>query len=219
MNRTVYKILASGLALGFGVAALPASATIIIYNTPGAVQPDENVLLNTAPPTGNLAFGRTNQTNTDVTFRGIEPLATPSNGQARVEAADGGLSALEFFLTDDSLGFTEVEFNIFGTRRTAQNATLNFTDQFGEVFSQMFSLNNGQNFFSAEAIDGQLITNVSFTLDGNVTDVRQFRIGGVESIGGVGVVPEPGVWALMIAGFGLVGAANRRRNRTPVVAA
>lgn len=29
-----------------------------------------------------------------------------------------------------------------------------------------------------------------------------------------GVVPEPATWAMMIAGFGLVGAAARRRNRT-----
>lgn len=34
--------------------------------------------------------------------------------------------------------------------------------------------------------------------------------------GGVGVIPEPATWAMMIAGFGLVGAAARRR-RTAVL--
>jgi hypothetical protein len=33
-----------------------------------------------------------------------------------------------------------------------------------------------------------------------------------------GVVPEPATWAMMIAGFGLVGAAVRRRGHSPAVA-
>jgi len=139
---------------------------------------------------------------------------TPSNGQARVEASDGGLNGLEFFLTDPALGFTEVEFNIFGTRGTASSVTLNFTDQFNTVFTQDFSIGNGQNFFSAVAIDGQVITNVNFTLNGNVADVRQFRIGGVNEFGGggsPGAIPEPASWAMMIVGFGLVGVGVRRR--------
>jgi len=31
-------------------------------------------------------------------------------------------------------------------------------------------------------------------------------------------VPEPGTWAMLIAGFGLVGAAARRRRQTSVPA-
>ncbi len=42
----------------------------------------------------------------------------------------------------------------------------------------------------------------------------------VESGGGIGgTVPEPATWAMMIAGFGFVGAASRRRNRQVSVAA
>lgn len=36
--------------------------------------------------------------------------------------------------------------------------------------------------------------------------------------GGVGAAPEPGMWALMILGFGAVGAMLRRRPRAPAVA-
>ena len=35
----------------------------------------------------------------------------------------------------------------------------------------------------------------------------------------VGAVPEPGTWAMMIVGFGLVGVAARRRNQIAVIAA
>lgn len=37
--------------------------------------------------------------------------------------------------------------------------------------------------------------------------------------GGIGVIPEPATWAMMIAGFGLVGAAARRRREGTVVSA
>ncbi len=37
-------------------------------------------------------------------------------------------------------------------------------------------------------------------------------------IGGGGVIPEPGTWAMLIAGFGLVGAMARRRRETAVTA-
>jgi hypothetical protein len=39
-----------------------------------------------------------------------------------------------------------------------------------------------------------------------------------EDGGGPGGVPEPGTWAMMLAGFGLVGL-SRRRQRTTTVAA
>jgi hypothetical protein len=32
----------------------------------------------------------------------------------------------------------------------------------------------------------------------------------------VGAVPEPAAWAMMIGGFGLIGAVTRRRNRQPI---
>jgi len=203
------------------VCAMPSAATILIFTSPGAVQPNENILLNGVDTLDSTAIGVTNMSDASVTFLGNENLVTPSNGQARIEAADGGLSQLEFFLTDPLRSFTEVEFNIFGTRATANSVTLNFTDQFGTIFSQISSIGSGQNFFSARAIDDQFITNVSFTLNGNVADVRQFRIGGITMSGGgagLPVVPEPATWALMILGFGAVGVMSRR-NRSASLAA
>lgn len=207
----------------FAVAtAMPATATIVIYTTPGAVQPAENVLFNNVPaPAGNNAFGRTNQTSTGVTFTSNEALATPSNGQARLTAADDGLSNLSFALTDPTQGFTEVEFNLFGSRASATMGTLTFTDQSGTVFNQDVTIGNGQNFVSARAIDNQVIANVSFTLNGDIPDVRQVRLGGFTELNNGGGlpsgVPEPAMWGLMIAGFGGIGVAMRRR-RTAVAA-
>ena len=205
----------------FSLYSFPAAATILIYSTPGTLQPAENILFQSDVPVGNSATGITNQTGSLVNFTGIEPLETPPQGQARISALDGGLSQLSFQL-EGGLGFREVEFNIFGTGGTATETVLNFTDQFGTVFSNTFAITNGQNFFSALAIDNQFITNVQFLLNGNVQDARQFRIGGVGIIPDPdvsGVVPEPESWAMLIVGFGLVGATMRRRKRMMSVTA
>lgn len=218
----MFRSLATISALAFAMSAIPAAATIVIFDTPGAVQPDENVQFQGAPPSGLNAFGVTNQTDTDVTFTGTEALATPAMGQARVEAADGGLGFLSFELADADLGFKEVEFNIFGTGASATSVVLSFTDQFGEVFTQTSAIGNGQNFFSAQALDDQFITLVSLSLNGNVDDVRQVRIGGIGAFGDDGsgsTVPEPQSWALLVAGFGSVGFAMRRRKRLVSVTA
>lgn len=53
----------------------------------------------------------------------------------------------------------------------------------------------------------------------------RFKLGGFSSVPGsiakvnlrqAGAVPEPATWAMMIGGFGLLGAAARRRSRTQV---
>jgi hypothetical protein len=41
--------------------------------------------------------------------------------------------------------------------------------------------------------------------------IDNFALSAIVDSGGGGVVPEPATWAMMIAGFGLVGAALRRR--------
>lgn len=197
--------------------ASPAGAAIIIEVGPGAIQPDENVLFVNGPEPGLTIEGVTNQTNTVLAITGGEPLKA-SGGQARLDAVDGKLSTtftfngfgdqlVGFDLANAGLAFTETEFRLF--RGTATEATLTFVDTAGEVFQQTFGIpSNG--FFSARAIDGQLIDYFSIAVNGTVGDVRQVRIGGVQP---TGAIPEPGAWALMILGFGGAGAALRHRRR------
>ena len=211
---------ASALAL---LMAAPAGATIVIGSGPGTLQPPENVLFTNNPANGTTITGVTNQTATSVTIRGGETLVG-NGGQARAEALDGlvnstasalgGLPAsqLSFDLTDPALGFTSSEFRIFVGGGTATTATLTFLDTTGEAFTSTLNiLPNG--FFNAQAIDGQVIDKFSFTTNGTFEDVRQVRLGGIGPIT-VGVIPEPASWALMILGFGGVGAIARGRKRS-----
>jgi hypothetical protein len=56
---------------------------------------------------------------------------------------------------------------------------------------------------------------LSFVDTANIHDYNDFAFDDVSLVARAtgGAVPEPGVWALMIAGFGMVGASLRRRRR------
>jgi hypothetical protein len=198
------------IALGaLALTAGAASADIVIVSGSVPQNPDENVMLSTGA-VGTTVFGTTNQTNSSVTFVGSESLTEPSNGQARIEASDGSFTTLEFFLTDPLLTFTSAEFNI--NALSDGMITINATDDGGSLFSMPFAISAaGQNFFNLTGINGQSISNVSFTSTGQIADVRQIRLGGVAGL--TSVVPEPASWAVMILGFGMIGAGLRLRRR------
>jgi hypothetical protein len=76
---------------------------------------------------------------------------------------------------------------------------------------------NGENKFAFEALDGELITNLSYQLfGGDAGGIRQVRIASLQA--GVPAVPEPSTWALMFLGFGAAGFAMRRTRRQGTLA-
>lgn len=197
-------IAAAASALAIAVAS-PASAAIIITASPGAVQPPENVLANTSM-TNTTVMGSTNQTNTMVSVQSNETLTTStSNGQSRFFATDGSLDEGSIFLTGGG-SFTSAEFNLFNALSGTNSVAITVNG-----VTQSFALGNGQNFFGFQATGGDRITSISFATNGTgVADLRQLRLGGVQA-----AVPEPGTWALMLLGFGVVGASLRRRRKVP----
>jgi len=220
-------VAASALAL---IVAAPASATIFINTGAGVIQPDENVLFTNNPANGTTIQGITNQSSTLVSITGGETLVG-NGGQARVESLDGLVStpftynglagqSLGFDLSDPALAFNQTEFRIFVGKGTATEATLTFVDTTGGVFTETFAI-PANGFFNATTADGQLIDYFSIAANGSFEDVRQTRIGGVGDINnpGGGLVPEPTSWALMIMGFGGVGALLRGRRRLAFSAA
>jgi hypothetical protein len=62
---------------------------------------------------------------------------------------------------------------------------------------------------------GQVITGLRFTSTGVAFEFDDFAAATAGTTAGI---PEPSSWAMLIAGFGLVGAASRRRNRLTVAA-
>jgi hypothetical protein len=198
-------LAAAMLALTAGAA----SAEIIIVSGSVPGNPAENVLLNSGA-SGLTITGTTNQTSSLVTFKGLESLSEPSNGQARIEATDGGYTSLQFFLTDPTKSFTSAEFNI--TAIATGMVTIAATDQLGTVFTKTLDLgSNGQNFFNLTTTGGETIKNVQITSTSQIGDTRQVRLGGVAGL--ASAVPEASTWAMMILGLGMVGAGLRLRRR------
>ena len=209
--KTQLAAAVSALAL---LIAAPASATIVIATGAGVVQTDESLLFTNNPPNGATVTGLANLTNALVSITGGEVLVG-NGGQARLQAADGLISTpftynglagqyLGFDFSDPQWAFGQTEFRIFVGGGTATQATLTFLDTSGQQFQQTFAI-PANGFFNAQAIDGPQINYFSIATNGSFQDVRQFRFGGV--------VPEPQTWALMILGFGGIGAVLRRNRR------
>jgi hypothetical protein len=225
-----------GLLLAFGGALLatsPAASAIIIRTSPGPVQPSENVLFQDA--TGSSPLTTTTNKGTQVTFESNKALLAISGGQARITGADRNLSFLAFYLADRTRGMSEVEFLLTDPNGASHAAaSLTFFDQLGIGTTLVnYRLGNGNDWFSAIGTNGSIISRVEIAIlsapltvsSGGkrrtpavptfIEDVRQVRVTGAEI---QTAVPEPSTWLMLIAGFGLVGAALRRRVPQPFLA-
>lgn len=182
---------------------------------------DKNVLIATSDGALSIA-GHTNNTGAGITFTSPvgEMLTGPSNGQARVEALDGLLNGLTFTL-DHGFSFRTAVFNLSplpgNQLNEAIKVSLTYILAGGGFATGLFDVKtNGENFFGISGDAGEKFTSITFLSDPvetGIGDLRQLRLGGVAA------VPEPAAWAMLIAGFGLVGAAMRRRRDQPIVLA
>ena len=206
-NRIGMGIL---LSLGiWGIQATSARADFMLVsgNNP---QDDENVLLG-GDLVGLQITGSTNETGTVVLFESASQfLASPSSGQARIEARDTEDiaatqeaidDALTISLQDPLLAFQSLIFNAFIGGGVGDGGALSFTvegfDAANNPVSETFGpeeIGNGENFFTVLASDGQLIQSVTISPgdDSSYADLRQVRIGGI--------IPEPSTVLLLLVG-------------------
>lgn len=210
------KLIGSALLASALAFASPALATVILVDA-SSIQ-GANVLFNAGTQTGTTVTGFT-QGGTNVNFTGTtvnSNILRANGGQARVEGDldvgtpqpndTYGLTALTFGLQGDAL-FNNVEFNLAGASDGA-TVTFSITDDAGDLFNfNNLVLGTGSNFFGFQGTAGESIKQVSWVINGgSVGDQRQLRLDALAE-----AIPEPASWAMMIAGFGFVAAAMRRR--------
>lgn len=211
------KLITATLLAGAAFVAQPASATVTFYfDNPGAIQPDEvTQVQNNQTALTVLAY--TNQTNREVAVHSLDggTLHTSSSGQAVFAATDGSLDLGEIFLTGADNDFRQIEFLFSGG--APKGATLTFTVGGLNPHTQSITLPKkaeGNYWFSAEATGADFFTKVTYDVTGaTFTDIQQLRIGG---FGNTPAIPEPATWAMMLAGFGAVGYAMRRRRNVAI---
>lgn len=131
-----------------------------------------------------------------------------NNGRAFIPGVSGysagtaavPLSGITYTVSSDRSG---IEFSIANSLFTSQIAGLTYASQALPVIGDTIRLNLSQSF--------------GYSVAGGLT-YGDNRLGLV-TLGGAnatGAVPEPATWAMMIAGFGMVGGTMRRRARRTV---
>jgi hypothetical protein len=201
--------------------AAPASAAIIIvdHNLAGSL---DTILLDAADDgSDNVVLGLSNSGWTVKFTSNVDIIAT-TGGQAWLQGTNADMNFLD--ISTPGATFTDLELNINGPPQATWDIQLTGYNAAGVQFTQYFSAlpngtisggpfptpaiftdQSGNEFFNFRATGGDVFTHASYQVS-DPTPLGQVRIGGVAA-----VVPEPATWAMMIVGFGGLGALLRRR--------
>lgn len=206
---TLRSILAASAAIATLSFAGPASADIdiIFGNSPGNL----DTILFDADDDGsdNLILGKNND-GWNVLLTGEEDIiATGGPAQAWVVGtADEGLTFLNISTPGATFTDAEININVPGGGGPPQpwSITLTGYDGDGTVFTEFFDNITNDQFFNFVTSNNQVISSIEFRTSSEVA-LGQLRLDGLAAQ----VIPEPATWAMMIIGFGGVGAILRRR--------
>jgi hypothetical protein len=215
-------LIGSSLAL-----AAPAAASVVEYTSQAAFNAAVSGVSTFTFDQGNVPPLFTFLPNPS-TFNGVtfEDLPVPSNAMT---GGSPGLLLISASATptygQDFLAFQNEDPSILGTISLAGATAFGF--EFGSYVNvgstATLTLNTGDTF---TVTPGQTAQFIGFTSDAPITSVSldydnsfTFDVlsvsSGAAGAAGVGGVPEPASWALMLVGFGGLGAVLRRSRRQP----
>jgi len=222
-------LTSTGLAAMLVGLSTPGRADLTFYTDPGAYQSalsnlgrqDETVdfndpgLLDNGPTiTGEATSiqGSIREVRFEEEAGGGEDINSPSGGQARVEANDGGLNSLYITTHNPLDNFTALTANPNLFTQTTGFARVTAYSDDGQW---TYTLGSGQNFFGIVATNNQsfdavfleFFTDSTMTTPLDIQDVRQVRVE-------INAVPEPAFYQLAgLLGLGGIGLLRFRKKK------
>ena len=200
------------IALGAGTSAIASTTYVETFNEPFAGW--ENRFLGTLSNAQN--YYRTEPSGAPADFRGGNSDGLwVSDGDNYTYGGDYG-NVLIRFDTDFGARITDFSLDVSSLLGSSVAATLIFRDKDGAALAS-YILPEGT--LSPSGNPGSYLNYAVSSTNGiSGFDLIGFAQGNV-SIDNVSVtaVPEPAAWAMMVGGFGMIGAAMRRRQRSTSV--
>jgi hypothetical protein len=222
-------MLVMALPLASFASAGTIGAELLVGNSPQQPGQYEVVFNNVTDPAGNPVVGRLNNNpvNTLVYFDSKDLLTADANGQAKVRAVDGEFVDMMFGL--GGAGFRSAVFDLgvfdfYGGIAGTVDFTVSVLNGPHTTFKDLHLNENGNNFFTIAALNGNLIDSISLVSDwskGNkrtpgsgatFAQISHVRIG-LPNSDQPGAVPEPGTYALLGCGLLGLGAVRKLRAR------
>lgn len=199
---------AAALAL---VAPVSANAAIVFHFSPGAASPSTGfTVINTFDDAAGITGSGFEIKVPPADGNGAPPANSVPAGTSYLSVLGGGTANIALSGT-----FSKVQFD-WGSI-DAYNTLKIFTTGADPIIvpgSNFINPANGNQgspatngLFTIWANAGEKITGITFSSTGNSFEIDNLALG----------VPEPASWAMMLGGFGFMGAAIRRRRRANVV--
>lgn len=208
-------VIAGALALGLWAGSAQAATFSVNFNGGSGTLPLGSTVFQSfdAIPAGTMIGPNAYSSNTTTGLTARPAYGSTGNYGA---VLNGGSYTVAF-------GPTNLFSFVLGSLDAFNSLTLNFADGTSQLLTGGNIINDmtfdAGNRTSAETngtvsyqvTSGALLTGATFRSSGG----NSFEFDNLAT-GGVGAVPEPAAWAMMIVGFGLVGGALRRRTKTTV---
>jgi hypothetical protein len=210
--RNLTKMIAVGLLASSALVSAPAFATVVPDGTVTvAALYSPTVNLASSPATYTVAFGNTFEITGSGGFADASGLFGQMNGTLSFSSTVGETvapqSLANFFVFDDGHG---------GTYNFSVDSVLTKTYSANAGISNSFSLYLLGT--TLDTLQGYAATPTSLTLSFNNTGSSGYAASATLAVppSDTGSVPEPVSWALMVGGFGMVGATMRSNRRAAV---
>jgi hypothetical protein len=223
-------LLATALATAFGAPAMAADTAIIIWNTADPLGAE------TATGTTQASILSSNLDGITVSVSSVLKGTNPNDlteANINIDNTTGTVQTLKIIAGANGYAGPTTGFTLTGTI----GATLGGSDLVGQFFADATNSLNGQSLSVTGTLldsfnSGALTGPQSFSFNGAGLDALLAPYGLAEeltltlqpgasvfvqgvSMDAVNAVPEPSTWAMLIAGFGLIGALGWKRKRTP----